>query len=151
MLGCGHIEAYYKHLSNLIPYNINNVKVTYYGENIADGYATGLDMKLYGEFVPETGSWVTLSLMKTKQNIAGVSVPLPTDQRWGINVHFTDYFPGMRRLLVSLKLALIRHHPFRQHMKKPILTKIEARISVLELCEHSFLVQALVVAGECCI
>ena len=105
-------EAYYKHLSNLIPYNINNVKVTYYGENIADGYATGLDMKLYGEFVPETGSWVTLSLMKTKQNIAGVSVPLPTDQRWGINVHFTDYFPGMRRLLVSLKLALIDGLPF---------------------------------------
>ena len=105
-------EAYYKHLSNLIPYNINNVKVTYYGENIADGYATGLDMKLYGEFVPETGSWVTLSLMKTKQNIAGISVPLPTDQRWGINVHFTDYFPGMRRLLVSLKLALIDGLPF---------------------------------------
>ncbi len=105
-------EAYYKHLSNLIPYNINNVKVTYYGENIADGYATGLDMKLYGEFVPETGSWVTLSLMKTKQNIAGVSVPLPTDQRWGINVHFTDYFPVMRRLLVSLKLALIDGLPF---------------------------------------
>ena len=86
--------------------------MTYYGENIADGYATGLDMKLYGEFVPETGSWVTLSLMKTKQNIAGVSVPLPTDQRWGINVHFTDYFPGMRRLLVSLKLALIDGLPF---------------------------------------
>ncbi len=76
-------EAYYKALDNLIPYNINNVKVTYYGDNIAKGYAAGLDLKLYGEFVPGTDSWVTFSLMSTRQKINGKSIPMPTDQRWG--------------------------------------------------------------------
>ena len=64
-------EAYYKALSNIIPYNVNNVKVTYYGTNMGSGYAAGLDMKLYGEFVPGTDSWITFSVMSTKQKING--------------------------------------------------------------------------------
>ena len=48
-------EVYYKALSNLIPYNVNNVRLTYYGENCASGYAAGLDMKLFGEFIPGSG------------------------------------------------------------------------------------------------
>ena len=83
-------EAYYKRFHNLIPYNINNVKVTYYGENLCDGYAAGMDFKLYGEFVPGTDSWLTFSLMKTRQTLYGVSLPLPTDQRYSLNLHFTD-------------------------------------------------------------
>ena len=105
-------EAYYKMFHNLIPYNINNVKLTYYGGNQCDGYATGLDMKLYGEFVPGTDSWLTFSVMKTQQKLNGVSIPLPTDQRYGINLHFTDYFPGMKRLMVALKLAFADGLPF---------------------------------------
>ena len=105
-------EAYYKMFHNLIPYNINNVKLTYYGGNKCDGYATGLDMKLYGEFVPGTDSWLTFSVMKTQQKLNGVSIPLPTDQRYGINLHFTDYFPGMKRLMVALKLAFADGLPF---------------------------------------
>ena len=83
-------EAYYKALSNLIPYNVQNVKVTYYGENLTSGYALGLDMKLYGEFVPGTDSWVSFSLMRTQQKYQGQWVPLPTDQRYALNLHFTD-------------------------------------------------------------
>ena len=105
-------EAYYKALSNIIPYNVNNVKVTYYGENMSSGYAAGLDLKLYGEFVPGTDSWVTFSLMSTKQKINGKQVPMPTDQRYAINLHFTDYFPGTERWKMTLSLAFADGLPF---------------------------------------
>lgn len=106
-------EAYYKALSNLIPYNVQNVKVTYYGENLCSGYAAGLDLKLFGEFVPGTDSWVTFSLMKTGQKMDGGSYfPLPTDQRYAINLHFTDYFPGTDRWKMTLKLAYADGLPF---------------------------------------
>ena len=105
-------EAYYKRFNNLIPYNVNNMKVTYYGENLADGYATGIDFKLYGEFVPGTDSWLTFSLMKTRQTIDGVSLPLPTDQRYSVNLHFTDYFPGTERWKMTLRLAYADGLPF---------------------------------------
>ena len=105
-------EAYYKRFHNLIPYNINNVKVTYYGENLCDGYAAGIDFKLYGEFVPGTDSWLTFSLMKTRQTLYGVSLPLPTDQRYSLNLHFTDYFPGTERWRMTLRLAYADGLPF---------------------------------------
>ena len=105
-------EAYYKILSNLVPYNVQNMKVVYYGENKAKGYAAGLDLKLYGEFVPGTDSWLTFSIMSTRQKINGVSIPLPTDQRWGVNLHFTDYFPGTERWKMTLRLAFADGLPF---------------------------------------
>lgn len=105
-------EAYYKILGNLVPYNVNNVKVTYYGSNMGSGHAAGLDLKLYGEFVPGTDSWVTFSLMSTKQKINGVWIPMPTDQRYGINLHFTDYFPGTDRWKMTLRLAFADGLPF---------------------------------------
>ena len=105
-------EAYYKALSNLIPYNVQNLKITYYGENISKGYATGIDLKLYGEFVPGTDSWLTFSLMSTRQKIGDTWVPLPTDQRWAINLHFTDYFPGTDRWKMTLRLAYADGLPF---------------------------------------
>ena len=105
-------EAYYKTLSNLIPYNVQNVKVTYYGENLTSGYTTGLDMKLYGEFVPGTDSWLTFSLMSTKQKFNGQWVPMPTDQRYAVNLHFTDYFPGSERCKMTLRLAYADGLPF---------------------------------------
>ena len=105
-------EAYYKAMSNLVPYNVQNMKVIYYGENSARGHALGLDLKLFGEFVPGTDSWLTLSVMSTKQEINGVSVPMPTDQRWGVNLHFTDYFPGTERWKMTLKLAFADGLPF---------------------------------------
>ena len=105
-------EAYYKALANLIPYNVQNVKVTYYGENLTSGYACGLDLKLYGEFVPGTDSWLSFSLMRTQQKYDGLWVPLPTDQRYALNLHFTDYFPGTDRWKMTLRLAYADGLPF---------------------------------------
>ena len=105
-------EAYYKALSNLVPYSVNNVKVVYYGSNESSGHAAGIDLKLYGEFVPGTDSWLSLSLMNTSMKLNGKSIPLPTDQRYAINMFFTDYFPGTDRWKMSLKLALADGLPF---------------------------------------
>ena len=105
-------EAYYKAMSNLIPYNVQNMKITYYGENVSKGYAAGIDLKLYGEFVPGTDSWLTLSLMSTRQKYNDEWVPMPTDQRWAVNLHFTDYFPGTERWKMTLRLAFADGLPF---------------------------------------
>ena len=105
-------EAYYKALSQLVPYSVDNVKVTYYGDQHATGHATGLDLKLFGEFVPGTDSWLTLSVMNTRMRLNGKSIPLPTDQRYALNLYFTDYFPGTTRWRMSLKLAYADGLPF---------------------------------------
>lgn len=105
-------EAYYKALANLIPYNVQNVKITYYGENLCSGYAAGLDMKLYGEFVPGTDSWISFSLMRTQQKMNGQWLSMPTDQRYALNLHFTDYFPGTQRWKMTLRLAYADGLPF---------------------------------------
>lgn len=130
-------EAYYKALSNIIPYNVNNVKVTYYGENMGSGYAAGLDLKLYGEFVPGTDSWVTFSLMSTKQKINGKQVPMPTDQRYAINLHFTDYFPRTERWKMTLSLAFADGLPFGaphkgleyQNFRAPAYKRVDVGLS----------------------
>ena len=130
-------EAYYKALSNIIPYNVNNVKVTYYGENMGSGHAAGLDLKLYGEFVPGTDSWVTFSLMSTKQKINGKQVPMPTDQRYAINLHFTDYFPGTERWKMTLSLAFADGLPFGaphkgleyQNFRAPAYKRVDVGLS----------------------
>ena len=139
-------EAYYKALANIIPYNVQNVKVTYYGENLTSGYALGLDMKLYGEFVPGTDSWVSLSLMRTQQKLpsswegVGVGwVPLPTDQRYALNLHFTDYFPGTDRWKMTLRLAYADGLPFgaphrgieAQHFRAPAYKRADIGMSYL--------------------
>lgn len=105
-------EAYYKALDNLVPYNVNNLRVVYYGENLAKGHTAGLDFKIFGEFVPGADSWVTLSLMSTKQKYNGLSLPLPTDQRFNVSLFFTDFFPGTTRWKMTLKAAYADGLPF---------------------------------------
>ncbi len=105
-------EIYYKAMSNLIPYNINNVRTVYYGRNASDGYAAGIDTKLYGEFVPGADSWVTFSLMRTKEKIGGRWIPRPTDQRYNFSLYFTDFFPGTDRWKLTLRGALADGLPF---------------------------------------
>lgn len=105
-------EAYYKALSNLVPYTVDNVKIVYDASQQCSGHAMGLDLKLYGEFVPGTDSWVSLSLMNTRININGKSIPMPTDQRYSLNLFFADYFPGTDRWRMSLKLAFADGLPF---------------------------------------
>ncbi len=105
-------EAYYKALSNLIPYSVDNVRIVYYGQNISKGYAAGIDFKLFGEFVPGTDSWVTFSVMSTKEKINGTWLPRPTDQRYNLSLYFTDYFPGTDRWRLTLKMAFADGLPF---------------------------------------
>ena len=96
-------EAYYKALSNLISYEYDNLKVTYSGKNDSKGYIAGLDLKLFGQFVPGSDSWISFSLMKTNQKLNGKNVPLPTDQRYSLGLYFTDYFPKFPKLKFSLR------------------------------------------------
>ena len=138
-------EAYYKALANLIPYNVQNVKVTYYGENLCSGYAAGLDLKLFGEFVPGADSWITFSLMKTSQKFndpekgSTNTFPLPTDQRFAVNLHFTDYFPGTDRWKMTLRLAYADGLPFgaphrgvaQQSFRAPAYKRVDIGMSWL--------------------
>lgn len=96
-------EIYYKALSNLNPYNVDNVRLSYYGENCAKGYAAGIDMKIYGEFVPNTSSWISVGIMSTKETIHGKSVPRPTDQILNCSMLFSDYFPNTDRWKITVK------------------------------------------------
>lgn len=105
-------EIYYKRLSDLIPYTVNNVKIRYSGENSSKGYIAGMDMKLYGEFVPGVDSWISFSLMKTQQDLDGHKVPLPSDQLYNISGFFQDYFPGYERLTLSLRGVFAQGLPF---------------------------------------
>lgn len=99
-------ELYYKKLDNLIPYEVDNLKLNYSGMNSSSGYIAGIDMKLFGQFVEGTDSWISFSLMTTQENQGGVKVPLPTGQRYSLALFFTDYFPNIPRLKFSLKGVL---------------------------------------------
>lgn len=105
-------EAYYKHLSNLNSYTVDNVKIIYAGDNNAKGYAMGIDMKIYGEFVPDNASWISLSLMSAKQKLNGIWCPQPTDQIYNINIFFTDFFPGSTRWQMTMKGCVAGGLPF---------------------------------------
>ena len=130
-------EAYYKALSNLIPYNVNNLRLVYYGENLSDGYAVGIDFKLFGEFVPGTDSWITFSLMSTKEKLNGKSISRPTDQRYNVSLFFTDYFPGTDRWKMTLKAVMADGLPFgaphagieHSHFRAPSYRRVDLGMS----------------------
>ncbi|MDE6177752.1 MAG: TonB-dependent receptor, partial [Duncaniella sp.] len=96
-------EAYYKALSNLVAYEIDNLKIVYSGLNESSGHAMGLDMKLFGQFVPGSDSWISFSLMNTSESLRGVRVPRPTDRSYSLGLFFTDFFPKVPRLKFSLR------------------------------------------------
>jgi Outer membrane receptor proteins, mostly Fe transport len=96
-------EMYYKALGNMIPYEIDNLKLVYSGKNETKGYAMGLDFKLYGQFVEGSDSWISFSLMNTKETLNGVKVPRPSEQRYSFALYFTDYFPKFPKLKFSLR------------------------------------------------
>ena len=104
-------EAYYKKLNKLIPYEVDNLKVTYAGENQTHGYTTGLDLKLFGQFVPGTDSWVSFSVMKTGEVLNGITVPRPTDQRYSLAVYLTANFPKLPKLQYTLPGLLTDGQP----------------------------------------
>lgn len=105
-------ELYYKGQSNINPYNVDNVKVVYYGRNIASGYVMGADFKVYGEFVPGTDSWISFGLMQAQMKLNGQTIPQPTDQRYNLSMFFTDYFPNTTRWKMSLKAHFADGLPF---------------------------------------
>ncbi len=130
-------EAYYKILGNLIPYEIENLKVVYSGQNSAKGYAAGIDFKLFGQFVPGSDSWVSFSLMKTQEDINGVKVPRPTDRRYSLALFFTDYFPKLPKLKFSLRgilsdgLPTTAPHSTRDkgYFRAPAYKRVDAGLS----------------------
>ncbi len=111
-------ELYYKYLDNIVPYNIDNLRIQYTAKNNARGYATGIDMRVNGEFVKGTESWASLSIMKTREDIKddfyytadGVRhepgfLPTPTDQRVNLNIFFQDFLPGHPTFKMHLNLV----------------------------------------------
>ena len=122
-------EIYYKTMSNLVSYEIDNVRIRYSGENDSEGYATGIDIRLNGEFVPGAESWVNLSFLSTKENILGIdhlkyniedpenpevqsSVPRPTDRLMQMSMFFQDYLPNNENFKMHLNLSVGSGLPF---------------------------------------
>lgn len=118
-------EAYYKYLTDLISYSIDNVQIIYSGENDAKGYATGIDVKLSGEFIRGTESWISLSLMKTAEDLLNDFyydkdgnyvepgyIPRPSDQRFSINIFFQDHVPFYPPLRVHLNFVFASGLPY---------------------------------------
>ncbi len=123
-------EAYYKYLYDLNPYELDNVRIRYFGTNDAVGYAYGIDLRLHGELVKDVESWISLNYLNTKENsltdfaylfdttfntaggIASLDttttypgfVPRPSDQRLSVGAFIQDYVPGRENLKVHLNL-----------------------------------------------
>lgn len=140
-------EIYYKKLDRLIPYNLDNVRIVYYGENCAHGYAAGIDMKLYGEFVPGTASWLTFSLMNTREKIGGKWLPRPTDQLYNLSLYFTDTFPRRDYWKMSLRCTLADGLPFgpthsgreKQTFRAPAYKRVDIGLSykIFDYSKHT--------------
>jgi len=113
-------EAYYKGLSQLVPYDVENVRIRYYGDNIGMGQVAGLDLRLNGEFLPGAESWINVSFLKAVEKWDDVDhekllegennivptryVPRPTDQRVAASIFFQDYLPNNENFKIHLSL-----------------------------------------------
>jgi hypothetical protein len=101
-------DLYGKKMERLIPYRVGNVRMIYYGGNIARGYTAGLDLRVNGEFVEGTESWFSLSVMKSEMNIPSASTgwfPSPLDQRVNLDIFFQDYLPGHPDLRAHINIV----------------------------------------------
>ena len=99
-------EAYYKYLTDVNPYTLDNVRIRYQAKNNAVAYAQGLDVRLNGEFIPGTESWLSFGYMKTEENIDNRGyIARPTDQRLKFGILFQDYMPNIPACKVYLNLV----------------------------------------------
>jgi hypothetical protein len=108
-------EAYYKYMYNLIPYEIDNVRIRYSAVNNAVGYAAGIDLRLNGELVKGTESWTSFSFFRVMENIEGDGaglIPRPTDTRFSMAIFFQDYLPQSPSFKMSLNLFVTGGFPF---------------------------------------
>ncbi len=121
-------EAYYKHLWDMVSYDLDNVRIRYAGENNATGYVTGIDLRINGEFVPGEESWVNLSFLRARERLDGVDhykleigspdsvyvkdVPRPTDQLLSLSMFFQDHLPKNENFRMHLNLTVGTGWPF---------------------------------------
>ena len=99
-------EVYYKNLTDVNIYTVDNVKVNYIANNNAVAYAAGLDLRLNGEFVPGTESWISVGLLKTEENYDNMgNIARPTDQRFKFGMLFQDYIPSIPSVKMYLNLV----------------------------------------------
>lgn len=127
-------EVYYKYLDRLISYNVDNVQIIYNGRNNATGYATGIDLRLSGEFVRGLESWFAVSLMSTQEdiiddyvkdqngNLVAVGfIPRPTDQRVAFNLFFQDHIPSFPQFRVHLNFVFASGLPYGPPKSEPAM------------------------------
>jgi len=115
-----YTELYYKILNNIIPFEMDNVRVRYYADTRTSGYTGGIDLKLAGDFVPGIDSWLSLSVLKTEEEInisssgtdTSFYIPRPTDQRFTANLFVQDYLPGNKTFKAHLNLVYGSGFPF---------------------------------------
>ena len=108
-------EIYYKHMNDVNPYNIDNVRIRYFADNIAKAYATGIDLRVSGEFVPGDESWFSLGFLRTREDLEIDQVgyiPRPTDQLVNFNIFFQDHIPNNPSFRVYLNLNFASGLPF---------------------------------------
>ena len=110
-----YLDAYYKQLYHLIPYEQSDIRLHYYGDRSSEGYAYGLDARLYGFFVPGQESWISISYLRTEENIANDGhnyVRRPTDQRISTSLFLRDYVPRHPTWQVYAKMLFGTGMPF---------------------------------------
>ena len=107
-------EGYYKYIDRMESYTVDNVRVRYSGQNDSQGYAAGLDLKLYGELVPGADSWISFSTMVARQRLIGSSlwIPSPTESRYNFTMLFQDYIPQLPQLKFHIKMQFAEGQPY---------------------------------------
>ncbi len=111
-------EVYYKYLKHIIPYDVDNVRICYYADQKAKGYATGLDLKLNGEFVKGIDSWASLSLMRSREIIEGDTTGWhnrPSNQLLSFSLFFQDYIPFAPTWRVNMTIVFGTGMPVNDH------------------------------------
>jgi hypothetical protein len=134
-------ELYYKKLDDLVPYTVDNVKVWYYGSNVSNGYAMGIDTKIFGQFVKGSDSWIGISLMQAKQYINGEKVPMPTDQLYNITGNYTELYGKFQINLrgiwaAGLPFSVPGYNTYRAGLKAPPYRRIDIGASYCLLSEN---------------
>ena len=105
-------ELYYKKMDKLIPYYMDNVRIRYSGLNNSEGYAYGIDTRLFGEFVPGVDSWISASYARVYENIDGRGdISRPTDPRFRFSMFYQDYMPKFPSMRVNLTLVFANGLP----------------------------------------
>ncbi len=108
-------EAYYKRITQVVPYDVENMRLRYYARNAGDAYAYGLDTRINGEFINGTESWFSLSYLKTSENVDFDTlgyIRRPTDQRVTATIFFEDHLPNNPTARVYLRLQYGSGLPF---------------------------------------